>query len=264
MRRSVQLTLAALAALSIASLDAPRATAQTIVNVERLQPGDARGWHGSIGGSFKVTGGNEDVLDIKTGFSVGHRWDAHWLRLFTGVDYRSREGTRTTDNRFAHLRYTYVLSESWQTFHFTQLQQNQALLLRERVLLGSGVRRTLYRSPRSSFDLGTGAMYERELLDAERIGPDDVVQARAWRMANMAVASRQFRDNLRFVGVAYLQPDLADLADYRALADASLLVGLGPMVDLTLRFEWRHDSRPPSTIGPTDYVFETGIVVSLR
>jgi hypothetical protein len=40
-------------------------------------------------------------------------------------------------------------------------------------------------------------MDERELLDAERAAPPDVIDARVWRMANLFVATHRFRENLR-------------------------------------------------------------------
>jgi putative salt-induced outer membrane protein len=238
--------------------------AQTIINIERLQPQDVTGWHASVGGAFSVSGGNDDHFDLSTGFALGYRWAPHWIRLFTGLEYRAEDGASTTDNRYAHLRYGYEFSRWWRTFHFAQLQQNQSLLLQERALLGSGVRRTLFRTERTLVDIGTGAMYERELLDAEQLQAVEAAESRTWRMANLFVVSRQFRHNLRLIGVGYLQPDLGDLDDFRALTDLSFLVGLGPMVDLTLRFEWRHDSRPPTGIERGDYLFETGVVFSLR
>jgi hypothetical protein len=250
--------------VSVAAVEPRAVGAQTILNVERLQPADVLGWHASIEGAFSASGGNTESVDLTTGLALGRRAPPHWLRLFTGIEYRSDDGERSAYQRFAHLRYSYEIARNWRTFHFLQGQRNDALLLRERTLVGSGVRRTLYRTERTVADLGTGAMYERELIDPEAAGPEDVVDARVWRMANLGVVTHRFREGLRLVGVVYFQPDLGDLADYRALSDVSLLIGLGPHVDLALRLEWRHDSRPVAGRGADDVFFETGLVVSLR
>jgi hypothetical protein len=99
----------------------PRLHSQTILNVERLQPADVVGWHASVEGALGLSGGNDRFVDVGTGFAVGHRWESHWLRLFTGVEYRSDDGERSTLNRFVHLRYGYELSPLWRSFHFAQL-----------------------------------------------------------------------------------------------------------------------------------------------
>jgi putative salt-induced outer membrane protein YdiY len=256
--------VASIAVGLIATLLPSAASAQTILNVERLQPEDVLGWHTSVQGAFSAARGNSRYLDVTGGVVVGRRTPPHWLRLFTGMDYRSDDGDRSAHERFAHLRYGYEISRTWQTFHFVQAQRNHALLLRERTLVGSGIRRTLFRTERTLADLGTGAMYERELLDPDQAGADDDLDARVWRMANLGVVTHRFREGLRLIGVGYFQPDLADLGDYRALSDLSLLIALGPHVDLALRFEWRHDSRPPADLHSDDLLFETGVVVSLR
>src|SRR6056297_311597 len=91
--------------------------AQTILNVERLQPGDVDGWHWGLQGEFSLSRGNNEYFDLLTGVIMGHRWADHWPRLFLGLDYRSETGEPLQNERYLHARYNYWLADHWQTFH---------------------------------------------------------------------------------------------------------------------------------------------------
>lgn len=240
-----------------------QAMAQTILNVERLQPGDVDRWHWGVEGALSVSQGNTEYVDVLAGVVVGHRWPRDWLRAFTGLDYRSETGEGLENDRYLHVRYNHWLSEQWQTFHFVQLQGSRANLLQRRVLLGSGVRRRLVDGT-TTLDLGTGAMYEAEDLDADRVTGGHPVESRVWRMANLAVVTRRLTESVRLIGVGYVQPELAAFEDFRTLTDLSLLISLTESVDLAIRGEWRHDSRPPREVEPDDLVLRTGFTVSFR
>ena len=258
------LPVGALLALVLVSAASPEpASAQSILNVERLQPRDVRSWHWGIEGALSLSQGNSDYVDVLGGFVVGHRWSRDWIRLFTGLDYRTEDGDLVDSNRYLHLRYNHWLSERWQTFHFAQLQASHAELLQRRTLLGTGLRRRLVDGA-STLDIGTGVMYESEDLDPDREIGDHPVDSRTWRMANLVVATHPLTETVRLLGVAYVQPDLADFGDLRTLVDASLRISLTENVDLTVQNEWRHDSRPPEGVEKDDFVLSTGFAVSFR
>ncbi len=237
--------------------------AQTILNVERLQPGDVQEWHWGTEGALSMSQGNSNYVDILAGLVLGHRWAGDWLRGFAGVDYRSERGKGLESDRYLHVRYNHWLGERWQTFHFVQLQGSRTSLLQQRVLLGSGLRRRLFDGA-ATFDLGTGAMYEREHLDPDRITGAHPVESQVWRMANLMVATRRLTDSVRLIGVSYYQPDLSAFEDFRLLADLSLVFSLTENVELVLRNEWRHDHRPPEGIDRDDFLLRTGVTVSVR
>jgi len=251
-------------ALVAALLLAPASGAsQTILNVERLQPGDVEAWHWGVEGEFSVSRGNTEYLDLLAGVVLGHRWARDWLRMFVGLDYRSETGEGLENDRYLHVRYNRWWAEHWQTFHFVQVQASHDSYQEQRALLGTGLRRRLVGGT-TTLDVGSGVMYEREDLDAAQVTDDHPLEARVWRMANLVVATRQLSEAVRLLGVAYIQPDFADFGDLRTLADASLLIALTDNVGLTLRGEWRRDSRPPGDRKRNDLVFRTGITVSFR
>jgi len=239
------------------------ARSQTILNVERLQPGDVAGWHWGVEGGFSLSRGNTDKVDVGIGAVLGYRWTRDWLRLFGGLDYLSEDGAKVDNDRYLHVRFNHRLTDRWQTFHFVQVQSRYASLLRSRFLVGGGLRRNLIEG-RTTLDVGTGLMYESESLDPDEDIGDHPREARVWRMANLLVLTRSLTESVTLIGVSYVQPDLSDFGDFRTLVDLSLRIALTQNLDLTIQNEWRHDSRPPSGVEADDYSLKTGFAVSFR
>lgn len=255
-------SMALLLALTVSAGAGP-AGAQTILNVERLQPGDVDGGHWGVEGGLSISQGNTEYVDVLGGVVLGHRWPGDWLRVFVGLDYRSETGEELESDRYLHVRFNHWLGERWQSFHFVQLQGSHGNLLQRRTLVGSGVRRRLLDGT-TTLDVGTGAMYEAEDLDAARVTGSHPAESRVWRMANLIVATYPLTESVRALAVGYVQPDLAAFDDLRTLTDLSLRISLTENVDLTIRSEWRHDSRPPDGVERDDVVLRTGFSVSFR
>ncbi len=262
---SAALALLAASVLGAALCVVPdSAAAQTILNVERLQSRETHGWHAGVEGSLDVARGNSDHTNLLAGVAAGYRWPADWLRLFAGISYKNKADGGLDNDRYLHVRYNHEWVARLQSFHFVQVQVGRTGVLRDRLLLGSGLRLRVAGNDRTAFDVGTGAMYEREKLDSASILDDHPATTRAMRMANLVVLNRRLRTDVRFVGVGYLQPRFDDLGDTRTLTDLSLLIALTDEVDLAVRFQWRHDTRPPGGVEPDDFSFTSGFTVALR
>jgi hypothetical protein len=239
------------------------AGAQTILNVERLQPTSVHGWHFGVEGAVDVARGNSDHTNIGGGLATGYRFEGDWLRLFAGLDYKDEQGS--LDNaQYLHVRYNHWWLPRVQSFHFVQAQASHAGFLRDRYLVGSGVRLRMAGGERTTFDAGTGAMFEYEGLDAASLVDDHAAVERVVRMANLFVLNRRLSPAVRFVGVGYVQPRLDDFGDMRTLADLSVYIRLTESVDLAIRYQWRHDTRAPAGRRPDDVTFRSGLAVTFR
>lgn len=101
MRIPGRLPLRALtASLPLLGVASSPARSQTILNVERLQPGDVAGWHWGVEGGFSLSRGNTDKVDVGVGAVLGYRWTRDWLRLFGGLDYLSEDGAKVDNDRY--------------------------------------------------------------------------------------------------------------------------------------------------------------------
>lgn len=188
----------------------------------------------------------------------------HWPRVLFGGRYLSNEGGSILDDQFLQLRYSYLLSERTRTFHFLQAQKNETLLLQSRWLLGGGVRSTVRETDRISFSLGTGLMVESERLDQARVASTDDAEERAVRIANLAVMSWAAPSGARVLNILYVQPRADGLGDIRILNDLGLSMPLTAALGATMSIEWRHDSRPPSTLSKDDLSLTAGLSLGFQ
>lgn len=255
------------AVLAGALLLASDADAQTILNVERFQMEEVEEFHVGVSLSGSAQFGNTEVVNLRSEGIVGYRAveGRHWPRIIFGGSYlRQRGRAAILDNRFVQLRYSYRLSDRWSTFHFVQLQRNQTLLLRERELLGSGLRAVVARGERTSLDLGTGVMIEREVLEADAVGPGDQARVQTLRATNMGVLTYQLPSGARLVSITYFQPRLETPADFRLLSELGLRAPVTTVLGLTLSGNWRHDSRPPGALRANDIGMNVGLSIDVR
>jgi len=244
--------------LAVLVLAPGHAPAQTILNTERFQLREVEGIHASADLDISIQRGNTRLLNVSTSGMIGTLSGRHWPRVIFGGRYLSDDDRSILDEQFAQVRYSYILSPETRTFHFVQAQKNETLLLQSRWLVGSGLRRTMVDTGRTSIALGTGAMIEWEELEASRIGPDDQASSRAVRMTNLAVFSHDFPGGARVLNILYVQPDLSDPGDLRLLNDLALLIPLSDRFRTTVSLEWRRDSRPPSTLEGDDLNLKVG------
>ena len=240
------------------------ASGQTILNVERHQPTDLEGFHGAIQARGALAEGNTEVADIEASGTLGYRPGRHWIRLLGGGRLLTEGGAEIVDERFGHLRHSYILSSRLRTFSFVQAQASRNLLLTDRWLLGGGLRLRIFGDEDDDLAVGTGVMWEDERLDPDRLGPADEARSRVVRAANLAVYSRELRDGVRVLNVLYFQPELTTPGDFRLLNDLAVLVQLSGALELDITAEWRHDSRPPSVLEKDDLSVNAGIGVSFR
>ncbi len=241
------------------------ARAQTILNVERFQMREVDGFHVGVTFSGSATFGNAEVINVRTEGIVGQRQGRHWPRVIFGGSYLRQRGREAIlDNQFVQLRYSYELSPVWSTFHFVQLQRNQTLLLRERELIGSGLRAQVIRGERTQLDVGSGAMLEREVRDAERLAPGDAERLNTVRMATLGVLVHELPTGARVTGVLYHQPRFTHPGDFRLLQELALRAPITSVVGLTAAANWRHDSRPPAALRHNDIGVSMGLSVDVR
>lgn len=253
-----------LLSLGILAPAAP-AAGQAILNVERFHSGEVDGMHAAVTLSGKGTLGNSEVVDVKLEGIVGHRAEKHWPRLIIGGSYLRKRGQEPLfDNRFAQLRYSYLVSDATQTFTFVQAQQNETLRLRERWLVGNGVRRQFGSGDGFSVNLGTWAMWELEEVTPDAVTPGEDARSSVFRMSNIAVLRHDFSEGARIMGTTYFQPRIDAFGDFRVLSELALLVPVTERIRLTVSTDWRHDSRPPPSLRADDFTMNFGIAYTLR
>jgi hypothetical protein len=80
----------------------------------------------------------------------------------------------------------------------------------------------------------------------------------------IAHASHSLSSTAKLTEVLYVEPRVDAPADVRLLNELRLSVTVVKGVDLNAGFQWLHDSRPPSSIGPDDVQLETSLSASVK
>jgi hypothetical protein len=269
-------------------LGAGGASAQ--VNAEGLRPDavmDHEGWAGGGEASVAFARGNVDFLDVGGGARL--EWqrlraarpstdgaaaapqeairregesDARdvrappdlWQRVFVTANARHAEqGTRRfLGQAFAHVRWIAMAWRRLGSDVFAQVQFDDFLRLRRRVLLGVGARVVLVHHPRVRVWGGTGAMFEHERIRVDEGAPDPTTTSTARWTSYLAIRLSFADARLLLQNTTYVQPRFDRLADLRVLDELQVLSVVTPQLALGITFSTWFDRRPPTSVDTTD------------
>ena len=247
---------------------------QSIVNTEKLLSATTDPLTFSLEAAGNFNTGNLNIVSLEGGAMLGYRKGNSWWRAITGMEFLSEEKEELAAGYFGQLRYNYFLKKRTQGFLFCQLQSNKVLLLKRRQLAGGGIRfglltekdgvgDTVLSATDDYLDISIGGMYEDELLYGDLLPSDEVLLTKIFRV-NVSLLSRiVLRENVILANTLYLQLNSCNTGDFRILNDADLLVELGERLMLDINLEYRYDSRPPTTLTPTDLALNLGFMLSL-
>lgn len=243
------------------------------VNAEKLTNDPVHGgFTGSLSSSFAFSRGNVDRLDLNAGGSI-----QYWTLHPEGVGYRGRPAPagasaffkdrwllvansgfvrfslrEVVNYGFAHTRYTRMWLPRLGSDMFAQVQYNELMLLRNRMVAGVGLRVDPVHERVIQIWAGTGPMVERERNDTV---PGDPHPARLvnYRWTNYAVVQlRLAKGAIVTRNTTYVQPRFDAFQDFRVLESVQLEANVTPVFAFGVEFEAQYDSRPPLTVLRTD------------
>lgn len=227
-----------------------------IVNMEgRRFESPKKGWQGNV--EFGAT-----FIQIENSFTqlsnkfiiINHNEKRNFL-FMNDVSFVSANNTNLVNNAFQHVRYikqgdSVVFPEA-----FAQIQFNQQLDITMRVLTGAGLRFRVYKDAKSFFYTGYVLMYEYE--KNPELTPQNNI-----RLSSYASIDFSKWDHLPITFVAYLQPKVTDINDYRISVEASLLFRSVSRFSFRSQAKCTYDSDPPPGINPFFSNFNNSIVLS--
>ncbi|MDX1394589.1 MAG: DUF481 domain-containing protein [Gemmatimonadota bacterium] len=238
---------------------APGAAAPTegqIINTLRRWSDAEPGWSGDVEGTLALAEGNTEYLELTGGANVQLVAERHRLRGLGSGSLRRASGEKIAESILAHVRHNYSLTALVSTLVFVQYQADPFRRLARRTLLGAGARLDVVRRERWEAALGLSYMYEGEEITDD---PDRGIE-REGRGSFFLSAIGDLTETLRVDVSTFYQPLFSDFADARAYTAASLRLDIVGELDLIVRFDLTHDSRPPEDVEPTDIRLSTGLV----
>lgn len=234
------------------------ATAQ--VNTEAMRGTEVTpGLHTSLEARYTWVSGNTEFVKTNGMARLDYQKEDYHGFLVGNYEFGRQGGETFIQNGFAHLRNVFGLSHRISLEIFAQMEFNDFLMLQQRRLLGGGFRYGLGGAPSGPIrgaraDLGLGLMQEHEEIDGE--APDGSTVFRATSYANLRF---DLGNRVTAHAVAYYQPRLSGISDYRVLGQAGLGVELSRNLFLQTALKGRYDSSPPDILEPFDIEAVNGL-----
>jgi hypothetical protein len=157
----------------------------------------------------------------------------------------------------------YALDSTCKLETFGQKEFNDFIRLKDRNLIGGGVRISLLnRVPDEdealSLHIGIGGMFENEVENND----SGEIRTNLVRSTNYLSFRWKIKRDLAFGAIGYYQVALAEAADFRVLGDASLQFGITEALSFTAGLHLRYDNEPPPDVERHDLELKNGIVVT--
>jgi hypothetical protein len=245
------------------------------VNSQSLDRGEyASGIMTDVGGDLSLRSGNVELLEVYANGAIRwqtlrearHENELPWLhqrvRMDVSSGYGREAGETIIDEQYAHLRWTAMWHRHIGSELFVQAQRNEFQALNLRWLVGGGLRSDVIHTEAFALWFGTGVFSEHEQIEVP--GENDRENALRWN--NFMVARVQIgrREELAVVlqNTIYVQPNLADVRDFRVLEEVEADIPITEIVSLVTKFSARIDAEPPVDVKTTDLRLSQGISVS--
>lgn len=211
-----------------------------VVDVESDRGAASEGLHGSLELAASLQKGNVDVFQYATAIRVDYLKDGHHLFLIGSTLYGEGKGKAFQDESYGHLRWSLMNPHGVGGELFTQVQEARFKMLSLRHLVGGGARMTFLKG---AFATGVGCMSDYELLSS---GSDEVVAR--WNTYLRLVSGGDLKISL----VAYFQPRITLIEDYRVLSQASIEFKVSNAFSVSHDFIHTYDTVPPQGVAESD------------
>lgn len=233
------------------------------VNTEWLRrEAGSEGVFGGVSLGVTVEQGNSDVLDV----SASGRIDGRFGKIYTFVigSYRRSlgDGEAFRNNAFVHARAALPIDTAglFRIEVFAQKQFDDFLSLKDRNLLGGGVRMRLLDLSEDSLALlvngGIGAMLENELTSI----PVDI-DTTVVRATSYLTISTRLTPWISLLATTYYQPLMERTGDFRLLVDGHVAFKASTVLSIFIALNYRFDSEPLPLLKRYDVKLSNGITV---
>ena len=255
--------------------------ARAQVNAESLRPRIVNpGFSGSFDLSLGLAKGNVDYVDVGTQARLqleslrplepGQTLRYTDQRVYLVGSARYAERTAIDQDRavpfvnqtFLHARWTSMWRPVFGTEIFAQVQTNDFLRLRARTLGGAGVRFEIVHEADLQIWAGTGTMLEWNRIEVAAGATDPPTELLHRSTSYLGIRTEISDKKVLLQATGYMQPAWKSPGDFRALFELEALVKLGDRVSLGQNLAVLHDSRPPTTVRPTDLRLTTTAKIS--
>ena len=164
---------------------------------------------------------------------------------FLIIDYQSGYLSNNDENEiiinsgFGHLRFTKRILKKTEFELFFQAGFNNFILIRDRKLFGSGLRRNIIKKDKIKSIFGFGFMQEREIYDLMESPKKSLL-----RCTSYSTFSAHISDNIVMNNILYFQPAVKKINDFRLLIDNEIQFKINEIFSTKLEINFRFDNEP--------------------
>lgn len=244
-------------------LSAWQKAAAQIVNIEEQRitgTNDSTHWYGHLRAAFNLSKVRETALQWNAESKVQYKNRRHLSLLLLNYDLVKAGDNDFVNSAFAHLRYNFKLTDPLVWEGFAQVQTNKLLLIRTRMLFGTGLRHRFFltRNQRSRVYLGASWMWEQNDFTGDNA-------SLSWhRLSSYASTMWRFGKNQSLIGTVYWQPVFGFIKNYRVLADLSLNLPLSRHLSFVLDFTYSKETGLPVAAPQETVIWKNGLTWRLN
>lgn len=244
-----------------------------ILNVEksRLKGDSANYFVGNIGLTFNAN--NQSVNELGNAVSfvgitatsdVGYISTHHSYLLVGSFIYNASSNQTINSAGFGHFRINFARDAPLSYETFTQLQYDQGRGMRNRWIIGGGIRYQLYGAVQSSLYIGIGAMHEEENWQRP-FDTEQIVNIGIWKSTHYLSQKVELSENAAFNTIVYYQTGYdfqQDFFRHRVSADIGVIVKVFRRLSLNASLSGTYENRPIVPINRFVYSVTNGLLLS--
>ena len=217
------------------------------------------GFTNTLGFDLGFEKSKEEVLDLAGKYRldfIGKNGLNSFFILNYENGYEKEDDSKNSivNKGFSHFRLTKNVSGKIYIEAFTQYGFNDFLLMKERMLYGTGIRYKVLDQKIFSGYMGIGVMQEDEKYNLTSDFNMNLI-----RSTNYFSWKIQFNENSSINNTAYYQFDAKNSSDKRILYDGDLTIALSAKLAFSLKLNYRYDSEPHGDLGKTYTQLKNGI-----
>lgn len=228
-----------------------------VVNIERLRlKADTTGFFGSGAVSFNIIENKKRIVNFGGNLHLMHKRPLTTYLLISNLDIIRAGSEDFVNNGFQHFRFNRNISKAFILEAFAQAQFNELLKVKNRDLIGAGLRTKIIKKDKISIFAGLLYMYEYEEIKGENIIYRD------HRMSDYLAMSIYLSETASFESTTYYQPKFEFIGDYRISSENSLGLKITKHLSYQTSFRILYDSKPPVDIPEISYTYKNALKYS--
>jgi hypothetical protein len=229
-----------------------------LINIEekRLNSKE-QGWKGNIDFNAKYTQNTKSIWQLSNRVSIQYRQGKSTHLFLNDISLVRSNNSDLINYGYAHYRYSQALDTvsfiKWESY--AQIQYNSVQKIRQRSLLGTGLRFKIINTDSVYLSYGFSFMYEYE----ETTTPE---YSNLIRNSNYLSFDWKISPIWEFKTITYYQPFVGDFSDFRLSNESNISHKLNAHISLVLNINILYDSNPPIDV-PVN-LFSSSILIRYK